>query len=379
MFFKRSSPSTTPHGAADTPAMPDSDQALLILDTLGQILASYIHGCIETPRGSDAAAQERLQAWRRHALLGVPVAEADEGQEAPTPHASGGAIAQRDWKGVSSTFAEHRRDEQHFVEHALADLRDALWTCVERTHLALQREHQADDASAQQVQRVRGALDRLDTSAVKDEISQAMTTLEAITTERQNAQSGIYAELAARVEHLGIELEAARKASETDPLTGLGNRLVFDRTTSRQVYLHSLGGQPVSLVMLDLDMLKPINDTCGHHAGDQALLHLANALSKVFLGDADVLCRIGGDEFAVVLPNTPVTVAERQLARLSAVLERVDWPFTDAGVPLSASVGVAEWKKGETVADWIRRADTAMYENKRSKRHPTPAAGQNAA
>lgn len=350
-----------------------------MLDTLGQVLASYIHGCIETPRGTDASAQAKLQAWRRHALLGVPVRIEDEENGDSQDAATGSTIGQRDWRGVSSTFAEHRRDEQQFVEHALADLRDALWTCVERTHLALQREHQADDASAQQVQRVRGALDRLDTGAVKDEISQAMATLEAITTERQNAQSGIYAELAARVEHLGIELEAARKASETDPLTGLGNRLVFDRATSRQVYLHSLGGQPVSVVMLDLDLLKPINDSCGHHAGDQALLLLANALAKVFFGDTDVLCRIGGDEFAVVLPNTSAAVAERQLSRLAGVLERAEWPHADSGILLSASAGVAEWKRGETVEDWIRRADSAMYEQKRSRRHPTPAAGLDAA
>lgn len=363
MFFKRPGQQTN---GSSSPAAPENDQALLVLDSLGQILTSYIHGCIDTSRGNDVQVREQLDAWRRHALLGLPVIDITGDPAADA--ARGGAITERDWRGVSRTFAEHRRDEQQFVEHALADLRDALWTCVERTHLALQKEHQADDDSAQQVLRVRGALDRLDTGAVKDEISHAMQTLEAITAQRQNAQRDIYAQLAARVEHLGRELEVARKASETDSLTGLGNRLVFDRAAARQLYLHSLSGQPLTVVFLDLDALKPINDSSGHHAGDEALIQVAKALSKVFLGDSDVLCRIGGDEFAVVLPNTTVDIATRQVARLERILESAPWQFADAGVPLSASAGVAEWRRGEAVEAWIRRADAEMYENKQRRR-----------
>jgi diguanylate cyclase (GGDEF)-like protein len=373
MLFKRAS---HPTATSTSHVAPDNDQALLVLDTLGQILASYIYGCIELPRGGDEAARARLSAWRRHALLGVPVDTVDD-DATPTPP-RGGSIAERDWRGVSSTFAEHRREEQHYVEHALSDLRDALWTCIERTHLAMQREHHADGASAQQVQRVRGALDRLDTGAVKDEISQAMKTLETITAERQTAQRTIYAQLAERVEHLGRELEVARKASETDSLTGLGNRLVFDRTTSRQLALHALGGQPLTLVMLDLDFLKLINDAAGHHAGDEALILVGRALSKVFLGDTDVLCRIGGDEFAVVLPNTTAEVAGRQVARLHRVLEQAEWPYAETVAPLAASAGVAEWLRGETVEEWLRRADASMYVQKQAK-HRDAAAGERSA
>lgn len=374
MLFKRA---IQPAASGTSHTAPDSDQALLVLDTLGQILASYIHGCLELPRGGDEVARARLSAWRRHALLGVPVDTNDD--DATSTPTRGGSIPERDWRSVSSTFAEHRREEQHYVEHALSDLREALWTCVERTHLAMQREHQADGASAQQVQRVRGALDRLDTGAVKDEISQAMKALETITAERQSAQRTIYAQLAERVEHLGRELEVARKASETDSLTGLGNRLVFDRTTSRQLALHSLGGQPLTLVMLDLDSLKPINDGAGHHAGDEALILVGRALSKVFLGDTDVLCRIGGDEFAVVLPNTTGEVAGRQVDRLHRVLEQTEWAYAETGAPLAASAGVAQWHRGETVEEWLRRADVSMYEQKQAKKRESAARERSAA
>lgn len=330
-------------------------------------MASYIRGCYDLSHLPAAEAQSQLDTWRRHALLGTAptdaAADSANAESAPTVGISG-----RDWRGVTNAFADHRVAERQFVEKALSDLRDALWVCIERSHDALLADRSADGAHQQQLERVRRALHRLETGAVKSEIEQAMEAMQYATRTRQGAHQAIYEALTSRVEQLGRQLDDARRQGETDALTGLGNRLAFDRAIGRQVALHSLSRAPLCVLAIDLDHLKPINDTHGHAAGDAALVALARVLHRVFLGDGDQLCRIGGDEFMVILPNTSQSLGERLAYRLHAALDDEPWEYREGGLPLAASVGVAEWNREEAVAEWLARADAAMYAHKLARR-----------
>ena len=370
MFFKRSrTPQAQPPVAPHDPGALEADNARL-LDALGEVFAAYIHGCFDLPQRSAEDARRSLDQWRRHALLGTRVTEAQAPGELAlhSESADGLPLRDRNWRAVTGAFGDHRRAERVFVERAMADLRDTIWLCIERAHETLSADDTATRESAVQLDRVRGALSRLETGVVKTEITQAMEALQQITATRQTAQQSLYRDLTNRVESLGQQLDDARKQGETDALTGLGNRLAFDRAVSRQVALHAINGSPLSALMIDLDNLKSINDTLGHAAGDEALLGLANALHRVFLGDGDQLCRLGGDEFAVILPNSAGHVAERLADRLATVLSNEPWPYAESGLPLTASVGVAEWQRGETPSAWLSRADAAMYAMKQARR-----------
>ncbi len=127
-----------------------------------------------------------------------------------------------------------------------------------------------------------------------------------------------------------------------DPLTGLYNRRFFDETLTRNIETARRYGRELSLVLYDLDNFKAVNDTCGHEAGDAVLKVFAQILQKT-ARKSDMVCRIGGDEFAVILPETG-------LSNVWKFTERVSVALKGNGNP-SASAGVAAWPSDNLFAD----------------------------
>ena len=163
---------------------------------------------------------------------------------------------------------------------------------------------------------------------------------------------------------MGTQLHVAVRESETDQLTGLGNRKRYSLVAERAAQMFALQRTPVAIMMMDLDGLKAINDTLGHGAGDAVIEAFAACLHKVFLRDCDELCRIGGDEFVALLPNTTQALCARLAARLLDTVSGKVAPHGEAGPPLSVSVGYAVIQPGDDVATWTARADAAMYRAK---------------
>ena len=155
-----------------------------------------------------------------------------------------------------------------------------------------------------------------------------------------------------------------RELSDTDQLTGLFNRrkLEHDLALHHESYLrHSA---PTSILMFDLDNLKKINDSKGHHAGDQALQTVAS-ICRAELRKTDCACRFGGDEFVVALPNTELEQAMQFAHRLHDRLREELSLFEVDGVVITASMGVTTLQPEErTFEDSIKRADQALYEAK---------------
>ena len=151
-----------------------------------------------------------------------------------------------------------------------------------------------------------------------------------------------------------------------DPLTGLANRLAAEDAGARLLELARRRLDPISVLSIDLDNLKFVNDTRGHAAGDAHLLRVSEVL-RTTLRRSDVIARIGGDEFVAVLPDAELDgamVAARNVeyALGQASIDHPDLP------PLEASIGAAALAPGESFSELLERADTAMYAVKEAKR-----------
>jgi diguanylate cyclase (GGDEF)-like protein len=166
-------------------------------------------------------------------------------------------------------------------------------------------------------------------------------------------------------------LDACQDAAFTDDLTGLANRRRFERQLAREVARTERYGHPFCLLFVDIDKFKEVNDAHGHDAGDEALRLVANAIQSGTRG-IDTGARIGGDEFAVILPET-------NLARGLEVAERLRASIRSLAIEgtghVTASVGVAELPACAPGGDELRAAaDAALYEAKRGGRDRVRAA-----
>ncbi|GBD41532.1 putative diguanylate cyclase YedQ [bacterium HR39] len=162
-------------------------------------------------------------------------------------------------------------------------------------------------------------------------------------------------------------------AATTDPLTGLFNRRAFVARLAEAWAEAERLGHPLALVLLDLDRFKEINDTFGHEAGDRVLQHTARLL-RARARRYDVPARIGGEEFALLLPGAGRAQGVRAAERLRADLEGTPVDIDSAGVRVTASFGVAAHPTAEDPQELMRRADRALYAAKRAGRNRVEAA-----
>jgi diguanylate cyclase (GGDEF)-like protein len=172
--------------------------------------------------------------------------------------------------------------------------------------------------------------------------------------------------MAAVADQVAIAIDRSRQfASEarTDHLTGLANRREFERVMEREVALAERHGRRLSLMMIDLDNLKRMNDRLGHSAGDGALRLVAQQLQRVVRA-SDVCARVGGDEFAVAMPETDLERARDVAARLRRAVDHAGLSMR-APEHVEVSVGIAAWRAGQDWQDVYQASDTDLYEDKR--------------
>jgi diguanylate cyclase (GGDEF)-like protein/PAS domain S-box-containing protein len=161
-----------------------------------------------------------------------------------------------------------------------------------------------------------------------------------------------------------LDGELERLATRDD-LTGLHNRRFFERALDEQLRRVERYRERAAVLVLDLDDFKSVNDTLGHHAGDQLLKHVGNVVSER-LRSSDVLARLGGDEFAVLLPHADYESAAGVAAALQGEFARQPARIDGHDIVAISSIGVAVLAADDSAEDALRRADRAMYRAKRA-------------
>jgi diguanylate cyclase (GGDEF)-like protein len=161
--------------------------------------------------------------------------------------------------------------------------------------------------------------------------------------------------------------------AQRDPLTGVYNRAALNETLAREVELAQRHKTPLSIIVLDIDHFKNINDGYGHAAGDCLLKGLAES-ACASIRRCDMLFRYGGEEFVVVLNNTDAKGAQRLAERIRRNIEKEEYPCDAAPIRMTISAGVASLRGRDTEAKLFERADEALYRAKSAGRNRVCAA-----
>lgn len=163
-------------------------------------------------------------------------------------------------------------------------------------------------------------------------------------------------------------LRIVKKLSRTDPLTNIRNRRSFFELAEQILTIAKRTKQPLSLLMIDIDLFKGINDTYGHIIGDEILLSLVSSI-KQNIRESDVFARFGGKEFIVLLPDTNITGAIELAEKIRFFAETHPYSDEKISVSFTISIGVSEYGNENLMREFIHKADTALYTAKNKGRN----------
>ncbi len=163
--------------------------------------------------------------------------------------------------------------------------------------------------------------------------------------------------------------ESLRQQSIRDPLTGMFNRRYMEESLEREISRAARAGRPLAVIMIDIDHFKHFNDMSGHAAGDAVLRELG-ALLRSEVREADIACRYGGEEFALIMPDASVEIALKRADKLREDVKRLDVRHGGRLLgPINISLGVAEFPRhGPTGDAVLKMADVALYRAKQAGR-----------
>lgn len=267
--------------------------------------------------------------------------------------------------------SELRGDAQRLIgENAQRILNDILRHAEEADHKANEYGANLEQQSAL----------LLDTAGV-DVLRNVVSHLQSDTQQMRSAVVDLQGNLAhsrQEIETLKRELEHARVEALTDPLTGALNRRGFEMQFSRVLADSETTGSAISMIMLDIDHFKKINDTHGHLFGDKVIRGVAEVL-KANVKGRDAIARLGGEEFGVLLPETPLAGAQALADKIRTMVEkgrirRQDGKDEVGGITIS--LGVAELNPNEDTTAFLNRADQALYYSKENGRNRVSIAPQ---
>jgi diguanylate cyclase (GGDEF)-like protein/PAS domain S-box-containing protein len=288
------------------------------------------------------------------------------------PHASAGALyifkASRSVLDLSATWGHSCASESIFSPESCWALRRGQpnWSEYPITNVACAHLKEAVDVSYLCVPMVAqgDTLGILHLQFDRAENARSGAPIESLHESQQSLATTVAGQVALSLASLRLA-EKLRDQSIRDPLTGLFNRRFMQESLDRELHRAKRKKHSVAVVFLDLDHFKKFNDTFGHDAGDAVLREMADAFRKHFRGD-DIICRYGGEEFAVILPESSAQDATKRTAALREGLKKIS--IRNRGQVLdhvTISVGIAAFPEhGQTVEELLHIADQCLYQSK---------------
>jgi diguanylate cyclase len=206
-----------------------------------------------------------------------------------------------------------------------------------------------------------------DIKRIKSELLREVDKMRTMVRDKENLDQRTLDSLSGQVDILKKELDKARHSANTDGLTGVNNRMALDHHLHNLVERNTIARTPFSLLMMDLDDFKQLNDNYGHTVGDRMLLAFAQKCRAAVRSD-DFLARYGGEEFTLILPGASLKNATKKAKQLCRSIAGAQYAADDSPnadvVSITVSIGVSAFQNGDTAKRLVDRADQCLYKAK---------------
>lgn len=271
-------------------------------------------------------------------------------------------------------FATYRVAEYTYIRKNFEDFKGIIWNFVEQLADDVVNEQAEDKVVNSSLEQLKEAVDAdsidLLRAKSKEFISLYMDHHSKKEFRRTKRMKGIRKNL----DVVKRQLIEADKGLKIDHLTQAFNRRSFDEHIKESVALCQLEKKPITLLTLDIDHFKKINDTYGHDIGDFVLKECVALLQNSFNREHDFVARIGGEEFAIILAEHSAQLAAKRAEDCLAQIRKEVFVKDTMQLSFTVSIGVAQLCDGEAIDSWLKRADQALYESKHGGRNRVTSA-----
>jgi diguanylate cyclase (GGDEF)-like protein len=263
----------------------------------------------------------------------------------------------------------YRIAETSYLEKTFDEFRTIIWDLVDQLAEDLGQEQREDSEIRHSLDELKDAVESNSIDVLRNQSRKFIDRYMEKQFKKEQRHTTRMKSIRKNLEQTKKQLIEANDKARTDHLTQALNRKSFDEYIGQYHKLIQISNAPVSLCLVDIDHFKRINDSFGHAVGDFVLVELVKTLKKLFPRDSDVLARIGGEEFAIILPDYQ---SEHAVKKAEEVLSRVRaevFVHENREIRFTVSVGIAQLVPGEPVESWIKRADDALYYSKNNGRN----------
>lgn len=270
---------------------------------------------------------------------------------------------------IRQFFSSYRIDEYSYIQNTFDDFKRIVWDFADQLSEDIQFETSKDKSLATNLKDLKEAVDANSIETLRLKSRDFINSYVEYQNQKNDMRNRRMDSVKKNLNTIKKQLLEANTNLGVDHLTNAHNRKSLDDYIKKLAQINSISQGQFSIIMLDIDFFKKINDSFGHDIGDFVLKECVKLLQHVFHKEDMMVARIGGEEFVVVLPNHSV---EHAVIRAEEAMKRIrEEAFIqgDHEIRFTVSMGIAQLQDRESTSDWLKRADTALYQSKNSGRN----------
>lgn len=269
---------------------------------------------------------------------------------------------------IRQFFSSYRVDEYSYLQRTMEEFKSIIWDFADQLGEDLQNERAKEMELKTHLTELREAVEANSIEKLKSKSRAFIDTYVQYQSQKDERRSRRMGTMSKTLGTMKKQLAQAQKELKVDHLSQAYNRRSFDEQLRRYQQLYSLSKGKITLLICDIDHFKKVNDTYGHDIGDHVIKECVRFLKESFSRENDFVARLGGEEFAVILPDFDIESASKKIEDCLNRIRKEKLVHEKFEIKFTISMGVAQLLENESFDQWLKRADMALYQSKNSGR-----------